>query len=138
VNVVLDTNIWVSFLIGQSLDEMEDRFLQNDIHVLTSEDQLREVRDVIARPKFARYFSIVEQEQLEEFLVKTALLVSPSEKIELCRDPKDDFLLEIASAGDSDYLVTGDDDLLVLGAIRRTRIISLAEFRALLTEDPNL
>jgi len=51
VNVVLDINIWVSFL-------------QNDIHVLTSEDQLREVRDVIARPKFARYFSTVEQEQL--------------------------------------------------------------------------
>ena len=58
MNVVLDTNIWVSFLIGQSLDEMEDRFSQNDIHVLTSEDQLREVRDVIARPKFARYFSM--------------------------------------------------------------------------------
>ena len=137
MNVVLDTNIWVSFLIGQSLDEMEDRFFQNDIHVLTSEDQLREVRDVIARPKFARYFSTVEQARLEEFLVRTALPVSPSEKIELCRDPKDDFLLEIASAGDADYLVTGDEDLLVLGAIRRTRIIRLAEFRALLTEGSN-
>ena len=75
--------------------------------------------------------------RLEEFLVRTALLVSPSEKIELCRDPKDDFLLEIASAGDADYLVTGDEDLLVLGAIRRTRIIRLAEFRALLTEGSN-
>ena len=138
MNVVLDTNIWVSFLIGQSLDEMEARFFQNDIHVLTSEDQLREVRDVIARPKFARYFSAVEQARLEEFLIRTALPVSPSEKIELCRDPKDDFLLEIASAGDADYLVTGDEDLLVLGAIKRTRIIRLAEFGALLTEGPNL
>ncbi len=91
MNVVLDTNIWVSFLIGQNLDEMEDRFLLNDIHILTSEDQLREVRDVIARPMFARYFSIVERDSLEEFLVKTALPVSPSEKIELCRDPKTTF-----------------------------------------------
>ena len=137
MNVVLDTNIWVSFLIGQNLDEMEDRFLLNDIHILTSEDQLREVRDVIARPMFARYFSIVERDSLEEFLVKTALPVSPSEKIELCRDPKDDFLLEIANAGDADYLVTGDEDLLVLKAIKRTRIIRLAEFRALLTEGSN-
>ena len=137
MNVVLDTNIWVSFLIGQNLDEMEDRFLLNDIHILTSEDQLREVRDVIARPKLARYFSTVERDRLEEFLVKTALQVSPSEKIELCRDPKDGFLLEIASAGDADYLVTGDEDLLVLKAIKRTRIIRLAEFRALLTEGSN-
>ena len=137
MNVVLDTNIWVSFLIGQNLDEMEDRFLLNDIHVLTSEDQLREVREGIARPKFARYFSTVERDHLEEFLVKTALPVSPSEKIELCRDPKDDFLLEIAGAGDADYLVTGDEDLLVLKAIKRTRIIRLAEFRALLTEGSN-
>ena len=137
MNVVLDTNIWVSFLIGQNLDEMEDRFLLNDIHILTSEDQLHEVREVIARPKFARYFSTVERDHLEEFLVKTALPVSSSEKIELCRDPKDDFLLEIASAGDADYLVTGDEDLLVLKAIKRTRIIRLAEFRALLTEGSN-
>ena len=51
--------------------------------------------------------------------------------------PQDDFLLEIASAGDADYLVTGDEDLLVLKAIKRTRIIRLAEFRALLTEGSN-
>jgi putative toxin-antitoxin system toxin component, PIN family len=137
VNVVLDTNIWISFLIGQSLDNMEDRFLQNDIHVLTSEDQLHEVRDVIARPKFARYFSVVEQERLEDFLFRTALPVTPSERIELCRDPKDDFLLELAVAGEADYLVTGDEDLLVLGAIRQTRIIRLAEFCELLTNGLN-
>jgi putative toxin-antitoxin system toxin component, PIN family len=134
VNVVLDTNIWVSFLIGQSLDDMEDRFLLNDIHVLTSAAQLREVRDVIARPKFVRYFSIAEQERLEDLLVRTAFPVTPSEKIELCRDPKDDFLLELAIAGDADYLVTGDDDLLVLGAIRSTRIIRLSEFKSLLVQ----
>jgi len=93
VNIVLDTNIWISFLIGRTLDEMEDRFLLNDIHVPTSEDQLREVREVIYRPKFARYFSDIERDQLEDFLVKTAYAIYPTEKIELCRDPKDDFLL---------------------------------------------
>jgi len=136
VNIVLDTNIWISFLIGRTLDEMEDRFLLNDIHVLTSEDQLREVREVIYRPKFSRYFSDVERDQLEDFLVKTAYAISPIEKIELCRDPKDDFLLELAIAGDATNLVTGDDDLLVLGTIRSTRIIRLSEFQDLLVHSP--
>jgi uncharacterized protein len=132
VNIVLDTNIWISFLLGHILDEMEDRFLENEIHILTSNAQLFEVRDVIARPKFIKYFNDSERAQLEEFLVKTAYLVDPSEKIELCRDPKDDYLLELSCAGDADYLVTGDEDLLVLGKIRTTRIISLSEFKALL------
>ncbi|HUX42863.1 MAG TPA: putative toxin-antitoxin system toxin component, PIN family [Rectinemataceae bacterium] len=136
MNIVLDTNIWISFLIGRTLDEMEDRFLLNDIHVLTSEDQLREVREVIYRPKFSRYFSDVERDQLEDFLVKTAYAISPIEKIELCRDPKDDFLLELAIAGDATNLVTGDDDLLVLGTIRSTRIIRLSEFQDLLVHSP--
>jgi hypothetical protein len=113
VNIVLDTNIWISFLIGQT-------------------PQLYEVRDVITRPKFIKYFNDSERAQLEEFLVKTAYLVDPSEKIEMCRDPKDDYLLELACAGDADYLVTGDEDLLVLGTIKTTRIIRLGEFKALL------
>lgn len=134
MNVVLDTNIWISFLIGRALDEMENRFLLNDIHILTSEEQLREVREVIARPKFARYFSDEERGQLDDFLVKTAVAVVPSERLKLCRDPKDDFLLELASAGDADYLVTGDDDILVLGTTKGTRIIHLSEFRVLLSK----
>ena len=132
MNIVLDTNIWISFLIGQTLDEMEDRFLENEIHILTSNAQLYEVRDVISRPKFVKCFDEIERSQLEEFLVKTAYIVDPYEKIEPCRDPKDDYLLELACAGDADYLVKGDEDLLVLGKIMTTRIIRLNEFKALL------
>ena len=134
MNIVLDTNIWISFLIGQILDEMEEQFLENEIHILTSNVQLYEVRDVIARPKFAKYFNDSERAQLEEFLIKTAYLIDPTEKIELCRDPKDDYLLELACAGDADYLVTEDEDLLILGNIRTTRIIRLSEFKTLLVE----
>lgn len=36
------------------------------------------------------------------------------EKITDCRDPKDNMILEEAVYGNGQYIITGDDDLLVL------------------------
>ena len=43
-------------------------------------------------------------------------------KIELCRDSKDDFLLSLAMDSKADYLITGDNDLLDLKTIGKTKI----------------
>ncbi len=45
----------------------------------------------------------------------------------VCRDPKDDMVLESALGG-GDLIVTGDKDLLALGSFRGCRIITLREF----------
>ena len=50
------------------------------------------------------------------------------ERIEACRDPKDDKFLELAVNGQADYLVTGDKDLLVLHPFKTTQILSTKEF----------
>lgn len=44
------------------------------------------------------------------------------------RDPKDDMMLEAAVAGAAEYLVTGDQDLLVLKEFKGTRIVTPREF----------
>ena len=49
-----------------------------------------------------------------------------------CRDPKDDFLLELAAVSSADFLVTGDRDLLELRGIGECRIISPSDFDLLL------
>lgn len=133
MNIVIDTNIWITFLIGHVLDEMEDRFFENDVNIISSDAQLREISEVIRRQKFVQRFSDFERLQLEEYMVKTAYRVDPIEHIEVCRDPKDNFLLEIAASTDVDYIVTGDDDLLILGEFRNTKIIRLSEFREMLS-----
>ena len=51
--------------------------------------------------------------------------------ITACRDPKDDKFLTLAVAANADYIVTGDDDLLVLHPFRGIQIIKPAEFLAL-------
>jgi len=50
----------------------------------------------------------------------------------MCRDSKDNFLLSLALDGRSDYLITGDKDLLELKEIGITKIVALADFENLL------
>ena len=40
-----------------------------------------------------------------------------SSSVDICRDPKDNKFLDIVIASYSDFLITGDDDLLVLEKI---------------------
>ena len=47
-----------------------------------------------------------------------------------CRDPKDDYLLELAVQANAIYLVSGDDDLLSLGHIEGCRIMTVEQFEA--------
>lgn len=46
----------------------------------------------------------------------------------LCRDAKDDFLLSLAIDGKADFLITGDSDLLELNQLKKTKIITIADF----------
>ncbi|NJN72953.1 MAG: putative toxin-antitoxin system toxin component, PIN family [Limnothrix sp. RL_2_0] len=44
------------------------------------------------------------------------------------RDPKDNKFLELAVDGNADYLITGDQDLLILHPFQKTQIITPAQF----------
>lgn len=48
-----------------------------------------------------------------------------------CRDPKDDYLLELALVSEADYLITGDKDLLTVEKIGSCQIVTAMEFDAL-------
>jgi uncharacterized protein len=55
----------------------------------------------------------------------------PSEHVAACRDPKDDKYLELARAAGAAFIVSGDDDLLVLHPWRGVSILSPAAYLAL-------
>ena len=48
--------------------------------------------------------------------------------IYICRDKKDNFLLSLAKDSKADYLLTGDEDLLVIQKFDDTEILSYTEF----------
>lgn len=45
-------------------------------------------------------------------LVTQATIINPIKKLSLCRDPKDNMVLECCLAANGDILITGDKDLL--------------------------
>jgi predicted nucleic acid-binding protein len=50
----------------------------------------------------------------------------------VCRDVKDNFLLDLCAAGKADYLITGDEDLLILGRFQHTQILDYRTFDQML------
>ncbi len=54
--------------------------------------------------------------------------VAVSSDFKICRDPKDDKYLQLAVDGNADFLITGDQDLLVLNPFHGIRILRPADF----------
>ncbi|MGC8756566.1 MAG: putative toxin-antitoxin system toxin component, PIN family, partial [bacterium] len=46
--------------------------------------------------------------------VSKAIIINPITKLQICRDPEDNMLLECCLTAKADFLITGDKDLLVL------------------------
>jgi hypothetical protein len=132
MRAVVDTNVLVSGLIrprgaiGLVIRGLRDRRFV----AITSPPMLEEIVDVLGRPRLRDKYGLDDRavETLLRFLVLRSELVIPSARIERCRDPRDDYLLETAVAGAADRLVTGDADLLELGSHERVLIVSPVTF----------
>ena len=59
---------------------------------------------------------------------KFGKLVAVTTSVSICRDAKDNFLLDLAIDSKADYLVTGDSDLLELKEIQKTKIVIFSLF----------
>jgi len=126
--LIIDTNLLISFLITKKLNELDKLFLDKGAILLLSQELLLEIINVINRPKFKKFFSEEETAQLLETFDQYGRLIAIKSDISLCRDKKDNFLLNLAVDGKADYLLTGDKDLLVLEKINKTLILSWSDF----------
>ncbi len=125
---VFDNNVLVSAaLLTGAPRKAFDKLLDNGI-VLVSIPVLLELADVLNRPKFNKYVTHDERMRFMVSFLKVAEMIEVRETIKVCRDPKDDKLLELAVSGNADFLVTGDKDLLVLNPFRGVEIITPREF----------
>jgi len=75
---------------------------------------MQEFLEVSVRSKFDKYLDREIRTLFTTKILADALIVTPTIKHALCRDPKDDKFLDLAHASEASYLVTGDQDLLVL------------------------
>lgn len=127
IRVVIDTNLWISSLIGKTLVGLLDILDAPEVETITSVELIEEVLAVANRPKFRKYFPH-ESIQILENWFKTTTQVTIDDIPQRCRDPKDDYLLELAVKSHAIYLVSGDDDLLSIGEIEGCRIMTIRQF----------
>lgn len=125
---ILDTNLWISFLISRNFKETDDLIQSKKFVLVFSDELLEEFIEVVKRPKFKKLFTKNDIEGLLKTFDQYADLIKVTTELEVCRDEKDNFLLNLAVDGKADYLVTGDNDLLVLGKIGKTKILTYREF----------
>ena len=127
--VVLDTNVWISGLIfGGSPDLAIQRALTVDRVAVSAYIHNEIVR--VLTSKFSK-----DRDSLEAVLaemLRYALVVETAGEIcGMCRDPKDDAILETAWRARADLLVAGDKDLLSMGSFRGIQIVTPAQYVAI-------
>lgn len=125
MRIVCDTNVLIAALVAEGLcrDIVKRRLSAHELFV--SKGLLDELVATLRR-KFG-----VEPRDIP--FLKTyrerAVLVKPEKlKRQVCRDPDDDLVLATAVAAKANCILTGDDDLLVLGSFSGIAILSPRAF----------
>ena len=129
IRVIFDSNIWVSFAIGKRLNELRMALTHPKVEVFVCQKLLWEVRVTIQKPKLRKYVSHDRQKMLLE-LMNACQCVNIVEQIAISRDPNDDYLLDLAATVNADFIITGDNDLLILKNYHHSNIVSFASFMA--------
>ena len=133
MNIILDTNIWISFLLGKRLSVLVGIFSQNNINIYVSKELIKELAEVVSRDKFSNKISKQSFNNLLELInVKCKMVNSDlNEQTEL-RDKKDLFILGMAYNIPADLVVTGDKDLLDLKSFKNTKMITFNELQTII------
>jgi putative PIN family toxin of toxin-antitoxin system len=143
IRAVVDTNTLISGLISplSAPAKIACHWRQGDFLLLTSPAPLTELRRVLKYPRIADRLGWSGEERtqfVESF--ETLVLITPGELTlpGVTRDPKDNPVVACAVEGGAGFIVSGDQDLLVLGTYGRVRIVTPREFLALLEARTNL
>ncbi len=126
MKIVLDTNVLISGVFwGGHPKKILEMVVKGSVKVYATESIVKE------------YFRIIEKigkknptivNEWKMLLLDLLNVIEATEKISICRDEYDDMFLECAVACGAKYIVSGDDDLLVLDNFRQIPIITPKKF----------
>jgi putative PIN family toxin of toxin-antitoxin system len=133
IRAVLDTNVLISGLVAEQGPPRQilDAWLEGLFTLVTSLYLVEELVHVLSYPRISERLRLEE----EELTVILAALLSQAEVTsgQLClpgvtRDPKDDSVVACAKEGKADDIVSGDQDLLVLGEYEGIQVVTPRQF----------
>jgi len=133
MNIIIDTNLWISFLIGKKLSAMRTLFTNAKIKIFVCDELLNEFESVLSRMKIQKYIADKDLQDTYKWINNYChyVLINKNAFSSL-RDKKDLFILSLAETISADYILTGDKDLLSLQYHCQTKIVTYKEFSAII------
>ena len=125
--VVLDTNIFVSMVMGGHVGKINDEWRAGKFILVVSEEIVSEYLDVLQRPKLRLKSRTIAT--IINRVYRRAEFVTPQEKIfVVLTDTSDNKFIETAISGKTDFIVSGDKHLLELKEHQSIPIITARQF----------
>ena len=133
MKIILDCNIWISFLIGHHANLIQRILTDIRFDVYVCDELLEEIHDVSSRAKIRNRISDEELDDFFRIIYAFCHMARIEQKAQsVIRDPKDLYLLSLAKSIEADYIVSGDADLLDLKQYQWTKMLRFVDFRELL------
>ena len=128
--VIVDTNLWISLLIGKKLSELYSVCNSEIVDVYICNELKEEFMRVASQEKIRKYATNERIIQTLELMEASCIFSSIKKTVvssEL-RDINDLYLLAFAETVKADFILTGDKDLLSLQSHNQTKIVTYREF----------
>jgi len=134
MKVIIDTNLWISFLIGHQTQFVRRILTDLRFDVYVCSRLIEEIHNVASRDKISRRVSAADVEDLLSIIQAFCQFITIEAEVtqSAVRDPKDLYLLALADTIGADYIISGDADLTDLSQHNHTKIIKLADFKAMM------
>ncbi|MCL2073205.1 MAG: putative toxin-antitoxin system toxin component, PIN family [Marinilabiliaceae bacterium] len=133
MNIIIDTNLWISFLIGKKLSAIRTLFTNSAIKIYVCDELLDEFTNVSSRLKIRKYITEDDVQETIKLIDRYCYYVPIINKVVYpIRDKKDLYLLSLAETVPIDFILTGDKYLLSLHSYNQTRIVTYQEFSAII------
>ena len=134
MKAVFDTNVLIAAFLTEGLcSGLLIRARKQAFNLVLCDDIIREFEGILTKKfKLASTdiseISAIVSEAASEILHKLGPIPN------ICRDPNDDMIIACAVDAAADYIVTGDEDLLILKSYKDIAILNPRNFEALFAD----
>lgn len=126
--IVLDTNIWISYLLSRKYHVLTAKIIDNNLDIVTCNNLIKEIGDVLKREKFRMLISKKDISEAINIHIKLCRIVEVQLKSDFLTDKKDNYLIDFYLASHATMLVTGDKQLLKQAQESGFNALTLSQF----------
>jgi putative PIN family toxin of toxin-antitoxin system len=125
--IVIDTNNLISAFGWEGNSRiLLQKVIDGKYSIIMSNSQLLELKRTLKYPKFR--FSESQINRFLSIIHSIANFIDVCNEVVISRDPDDNILLDTALVSGSNYIISGDKDLLSIGEYMKIRIMTVKNF----------